>query len=154
MFHEIPEAVRLRMAYLEAVDARDRVDGTPQARRLRQITPDTGRFLAILAASAPEGRWLEIGTSAGYSALWLALACRAVGRRLTTIEISPAKVGLARETFRAAGVEDVVEIVEGNALEQLARIEGVGFAFLDMEKALYHDCYEAAVPRKVSGGLL
>ena len=154
MFHELPAAIRRRMEELEAVDARDRLDGTPRAERLRQITPETGRFLAILAASAPEGRWVEIGTSAGYSALWLALACREVGRRLTTFEILPGKAALARETFREAGVEDVVELIEGNALERLASIEGIGYCFLDLEKEAYRACYEAVVPRTVRGGLL
>jgi hypothetical protein len=40
---------------------------------LRQIPPETGRFLALLAASAPKGAYIEVGTSAGYSTLWLAL---------------------------------------------------------------------------------
>ena len=50
MFHPIPKPMLDRMAYLEAVDARDREDGTPKAQRLRQIPPETGRFLALLAA--------------------------------------------------------------------------------------------------------
>ena len=155
MFHEIPATIRRRMEVLEGVDARDRRDLTaPRAGRLRQITPETGRFLAILAASAPEGRWVEIGTSAGYSALWLALACREMGRKLTTFEIQPAKATLARETFREAGVEDVVELIEGNALERVASIEGIGYCFLDLEKEAYRACYEAVVPRMVRGGLL
>jgi len=154
MFHELPAAIRRRMEELEGIDARDRLDGTPRAERLRQITPETGRFLAILAASAPEGRWVEIGTSAGYSALWLALACREVGRKLTTFEILPAKATLARETFREAGVEDVIELVEGDALRDLERVERIGYCFLDLEKEAYRACYEAAVPRMVPGGLL
>ncbi len=154
MFHEIPEAIQRRMEKLEAADARDRRDGTPQAERLRQITPETGRFLALLAASAPEGRWIEIGTSAGYSALWLALACREAGGKLTTFEILPAKARRARETFREAGVEDVVELVEGDGLAHLERIEGIAFCFLDLEKGAYRASYEAVVPRLVRGGLL
>ena len=67
-----------RMQYLEAIDARDRLDGTPQTRRLRQIVPETGRFLTLLAASAHAGQVLEVGTSGGYSGLWLCLACRKV----------------------------------------------------------------------------
>ena len=84
MFEDIPPAIRARMAELERLDARDRADGTPRLARLRQIPAEVGRFLALLAAAAPPGRWLEIGTSAGYSTLWLALAGREVGRRVTT----------------------------------------------------------------------
>ena len=75
MFHGIPEPVINQMRRLEALDAADRQDGTPRLRRLRQVSPETGRFLAMLLAAAPGGQVLEIGTSAGYSALWLALAC-------------------------------------------------------------------------------
>ncbi|MBA7691850.1 hypothetical protein ES703_100405 [subsurface metagenome] len=69
MFHNIPELVIRRMRYLEGLDSKDRANGTPRMERLRQIPPEIGKFLAILAASAPEGQFLEIGTSAGYSTL-------------------------------------------------------------------------------------
>jgi caffeoyl-CoA O-methyltransferase len=102
VFHAIPGPVRARMAHLEAVDARDRVDGTPLSHRSRQVTPQTGRFVALMAASAPAGRWVEVGTSAGYSALWIALAARAVGRRL--------------ETYRACYEAVVPNLVAGGLL--------------------------------------
>ena len=62
MFHAIRPSVLERMRLLEQIDARDREDGTPRAQRLRQIPPDTVKFLALLAANAPEGVFLEIGT--------------------------------------------------------------------------------------------
>ncbi len=154
MFHDIPEAMLARMRELEQIDLRDRTDGTPRMKRLRQIPPEVGRFLAIMAATAPDGRYIEIGTSAGYSTLWLALACRAVGRRITTYEILPEKVELARETFTRAGVDDVVELVHGDALDHLPASRDIGFCFLDAEKEAYGRCYEAVVPNMVRGGLL
>ena len=86
MFHDIPEPLKVRMHYLEEIDSRDRQDGTPHLKRLRQVPPETGRFIALLAASAPPGAYIEIGTSAGYSTLWLALACRQSGRTITTLK--------------------------------------------------------------------
>jgi caffeoyl-CoA O-methyltransferase len=154
VFHDIPRSVLERMDVLERVDAADRVDGTPRPRRLRQIPPETGRFLAILAAAAPDGRVLEVGTSAGYSSLWLSLACRATGRRLTTFEVLNDKARLARETFRVAGVEDVVDLVEDDARHHLDELAGVAFCFLDAEKEIYADCYELVVPNLMPGGLL
>jgi predicted O-methyltransferase YrrM len=154
MFDGIPEPILGRMRALEARDARDRKDGTPRLERLRQVPADTGRFLAILAASAPPGRWVEIGTSGGYSALWLALAARERGARLVTFELLPEKARLARETFAAAGVGDVVELREGDALDGLTAVEGVSFCFLDAEKDVYLRCYEAVVPKLVDGGIL
>ncbi len=154
MFHPIPQPILARMRELEKIDGRDRADGTPHLARLRQIPPDTGRFLALLAASAPPGQVVEIGTSAGYSTLWLALACRATGRSLTTFEVLPGKIALAKETFALAGVDDVVTLVAGDARSHLPAMAGIGFCFLDAEKEVYADCYEAVVPRLVSGGLL
>jgi caffeoyl-CoA O-methyltransferase len=142
------------MEYLERIDRQDRADGTPRLDRLRQIPPEVGRFLALLAASAPRGEFLEIGTSAGYSTLWLALACREVGARIVTFELLAEKQDLARETFDEAEVWDVVELVEGDAREHLDVYKNVAFCFLDAEKEHYLDCYEAVVPNLVSAGLL
>ena len=154
VFHDIPAAVRDRMRQLEALDAVDRQDGTAHLERLRQIPPETGRFIALLAATAPEGTYAEIGTSAGYSTLWLALACRLRGRRLVTFEHSERKVALARETFRTAGVEDIVDLVPGDARAGLRKLHDVAFCFLDAEKEIYDECYEAVVSRMTTGGIL
>ncbi len=154
MFADIPEEILSRMAELERTDSRDRTDGTPRMKRLRQIPPEVGKFIALLAASAPAGQWVEIGTSAGYSTLWLALACRAVGRRITTYEILDEKAVLARQTFETTGVSDVVNMVHGDALEHLPECQDIGFCFLDAEKEVYGQCYEVVVPRMVRGGIL
>jgi predicted O-methyltransferase YrrM len=154
MFHDIPEAILNRMRELERIDSRDRTDGTPRLKRLRQIPPEVGKFIAILAAAAPQGRLIEIGTSAGYSTLWLALACRATGRKITTYEILPEKAELARQTFNAAGVWDVVEFVHADALDRLSDLEEIAFCFLDAEKEIYGRCYEALAPAMVAGGIL
>ena len=154
MFHSIGEPILERMQYLERIDARDREDGTPRLKRLRQITPDTGKFLALLAAGAPEGEILEIGTSAGYSTLWLAMACKMSGRSITTFEVLPEKAKLARETFQVTQVEGVVRLVEGDAREHLPQYQNIAFCFLDAEKEVYGECYEAVIPNLVKGGLL
>ena len=154
MFHIMPKAIRSRMRQLEEMDARDRQDGTPHLERLRQIPPETGRFLALLAAAAPAGRYVEIGASGGYSALWLALACRQRGRTLTTFEILEDKAARARETFRLAEVDDVVELIIADAREHLRGWGDIAFCFLDAEKEIYADCYEAVIPCLVPGGIL
>lgn len=154
MFHPIPEPILTRMHELEMIDGRDRKDGTPHLSRLRQILPETGRFLALLAASAPPGQYLEVGTSAGYSTLWLALAARELGRTLTTYELLPEKVALATQTFAQAGVGDVVTLVQGDARTFLADAQDVAFCFIDAEKEVYADCYETIIPKLIPGGLL
>ncbi len=154
MFESISPAMLARMQHLEAIDLRDRTDGTPHSRRLRQVPPEAGRFIALLAASSPSGSIVEIGTSAGYSTLWLALAARATNRRVTTYEVDPAKLSLARETFELSAVADLIDLVPGDALQHLAQQSNVAFCFLDAEKDLYQRAYDLVLPRMVPGGLL
>jgi len=154
VFNNIPSNVQAIMHDLEQRDAKDRDDGTPHLERLRQITPDTGRFIALWAVSSPPGAMVEIGTSAGYSALWLAQACRLSGRTLTTFEILPEKVRLARDTFSRADVSDVVTLVESDFLSHVDEFDEIGFCFLDAEKDVYKACYDAVIPKLVPGGVL
>jgi predicted O-methyltransferase YrrM len=154
MFHAIRQSILERMKYLEEIDAKDRTDGTLRTQRLRQIPPETGRFLALLAATAPEGMYLEIGTSAGYSTLWITLACEMLGRTLHTFEVLPEKVQLARETFAVAQVEKTIQLVEGDVRNYFSQFENIAFCFLDAEKEVYGECYEAVIPKLVGGGLL
>jgi len=154
MFHEMTEAMRIRMRHLEALDAEQRRLGLPAVERLCAITHDTGRFLAILAAAAPKGAVLEVGTSGGYSGLWLALACAQRGQKLTTFELRDFKVKLARETFEAAGVASLIDIVVGDAKEILPKYKDVAFCFLDAPDPDYIDCYETVLPNMVRGGMI
>ena len=154
MFHNIPESIKKRMEYLEELDTKDRIDGTPRMERLRQIPPDTGKFVSLLAASAPKGEFLEIGTSAGYSALWIALACKLNGNKLITFEILEEKATLARETFKSTNLNDVIELIEGDARDYIPNYKSISFCFLDAEKEVYGDCYDLVIPNMVSGGIL
>ena len=154
MLHNIPEAILKRMRDLEAIDTRDRIDGTPRSERLRQVPPDTGRFLTLQAASAPPGVFIEIGASAGYSTLWLALAARERNTKIITFEISEDKACLSRETFKQAKVDDVVQLIVGDARQYLKNYKDIAFCFLDSEKEDYIELYELIVPRLKPGGLL
>ncbi|MHB1087224.1 MAG: O-methyltransferase [Acidimicrobiales bacterium] len=154
MFLEIPEVITSRMSELEERDRRDRSNGTAHLERLRQIPSDTGRFLALTAASAPPGAWIEIGTSAGYSSMWLALAARERAGSLTTFEVLAAKAALAAETFSRTGLDDVITLVHGDFLEHVEELSDISFCFLDAEKDVYERCYDAVVPKLVPGGLL
>jgi predicted O-methyltransferase YrrM len=154
MFHNISDPIKERMNYLECIDKNDRIDGTPKLQRLRQIPPEVGKFISIMLSVAPKGIAIEIGTSAGYSTMWLALACRETNRKLITFEILEDKVRIALETFSKAGIEDVVQLVHGDARDLINQYEGIAFCFLDCEKNYYLNCYEAVIPKMVSGGIL
>ncbi|TFH36561.1 MAG: O-methyltransferase [Anaerolineales bacterium] len=153
MFESIPESVRQRMQQLEEVDRLDRIDGTAHDLRLRQVSRETGRFLAIMAAVSPEGSWLEIGTSAGYSALWISLAGRERNRKLVSYEIMPEKIKMARETIRIASIEDWVELRVGDGLAGLVAADDLAFCFLDADKEGGLAYFEQVIPRLVLGGL-
>jgi len=154
MFQNIPKPILKRMHELEEQDELDRQNGTPQSQRLRQIPPVTGKFLALLCASAPSGGVLEVGTSGGYSSLWLSLACRARGDHLTTFEILEEKVARANETFEIAQVTDQIQLIHGDAREVISGYKDIAFCFLDAEKDTYLDIYEKVIPNLVSGGIL
>ncbi len=154
MFEKISEPMKVRMHELEEIDRRDRTDGTERFNRLRQIPPETGKFLALLASNCPEGDFVEIGTSAGYSALWIQLGLNSGNLKLKTFEISPAKAALARETFRQAGVEGRIELIEGDFFSSHDRIGPISFCFIDCEKDLYERFFDFVSAKMVRGGFI
>jgi caffeoyl-CoA O-methyltransferase len=157
MFHNIPTAILERMKYLENRD-REEMSGKIDIKhfdKLRQIPSETGRFISLLAAtSSPNGQWIEIGTSAGYSTLWLTLACKHLKNKITTFELDPYKISLAKETFASAQVEEYVELVQGNVFDYLSSYKDLSLCFLDTEKELYVDCYDIVISNMVPGGIL
>lgn len=154
MFRDMPQAVEVTQGALMGLEAWRKAQGLEQSRLLDQIGPDTGKLLAILLAGAPAGDAVEIGTGAGYSGLWLALACRATGRRLRTYELDPAKSELARQSFFAAAVLDVVDFVQGDGLTGLSEGKALAFCFVDAGCGLAREAYELALPRLLQGGLI
>jgi predicted O-methyltransferase YrrM len=140
---------------LERRDALERRQDVPRRQRLRQITPDVGRFLHTLVLCTRPRSILEIGTSGGYSTMWLATAAASVGTKVVTLEIDPAKVELATSNLQQAGIQDAVAIVEADAFDYLReRVDRLDFVFLDAEKEDYLRYLELIVPSLSDGGLL
>lgn len=149
MFHNIPIPVIDRMKFLEDIDARDREDGTSKSKRLRQIPIETGKYLAIMARSAPEGMIVEFGTSGGYSAMWLSLS----DRNVLTYEIDSDKIALAEDTFKSAELDDVVTIkFEDPRLS--TNLENIALCFIDTDKDIYPELLELVSDKMVSGGFI
>jgi predicted O-methyltransferase YrrM len=135
----------------EENDARE----TERAKRMLNITPDTGRLLWILVGATRATRILEVGTSNAYSTIWLADAARAAGGEVTTLERNADKVRRARENLTRAGLADRVEIREGPAAESLAALPGpFDFVFLDADRPSYRTYLDLVVPKMVPGALL
>ena len=119
------------------------------------ITPETGRLLCVLARSAGAKRLLEIGTSNGFSAIWVALAARDRAGTVTTTEVSGPKARLARENFKQAGVENVVEVINGAALDVIPAHSGpFDFVFLDADKGEQRRHLEDLLPSLAANALV
>lgn len=93
-------------------------------RRLLNLEPETAMLLAILVRSGRRTRVLEIGTSNGYSTIWLAWAVRDAGGTVTSIERDAAKQARAGENLRRAGLLDAVRLLQGDATEVVAGLDG------------------------------
>ncbi len=152
---DIPMRIEKVMRSLEARDAADRVDGTPQAQRLRAISPEVGAFLRLLVEATGARTIVEVGTSSGYSSLWLALGAARTSGHVTTFDIDPAKVELAQATFHDAGVETLVEARLEDGVTGLHEHAGTAdMVFLDAEKGDYLRALEPAIEALRPGGLL
>lgn len=154
MFRDIPQSIEVTQGHLKALEAWRIAQGMERKRLLRQVSPETGKLLALLLANCPAGNAAEVGTGAGYSALWLALACRATGRKLVTFELDEAKAALALHCLDAAAVLDVVELRQTDALEGLKGLSGISFCFIDAERDMARSAYEQALALLPTGGLI
>jgi predicted O-methyltransferase YrrM len=98
---------------------------------------------------------VEIGTSNGYSALWICLGLQATGGKLITHEIDPENASLAKANFRRAGVEHMVTVVLGDAHETVTRLkEPIDLLFIDADKPGYLDYLNKLLPLVRPGGLI
>jgi len=108
-------------------------------RRMLNITRDTGEFLSVLVRTTLSQRVLEIGTSNGYSTLWLADAVTAIGGRVTTVELSEYKFDLAAQNFDRSGLSSAITLIKSDAGIFLADSpdESFDLIFLDSERPEY-----------------
>lgn len=126
-----------------------------EGRRMQSVPMDDGRFLRILAESMGAKNAVEIGTSHGYSAIWLALAMKRTGGNLTTYEIDKDRAKLAEANFEKAGLSDVITLVLGDAHEKVNEQKGpIDILFLDADKKGYIDYLEKLLPKVRPGGLV
>jgi predicted O-methyltransferase YrrM len=147
-----------RRAIADEVLAAARAHDAAQSDRLarfRNVEPETAELLGVVVRAARARRVLELGTSNGYSTIWLADAAEATGGALTSVEIDPARTALARANLARAGL--TAELVTGDAAETL-RTSGDGawdVVFLDAERPAYAGYWpELLRVLRPDGGLL
>jgi predicted O-methyltransferase YrrM len=151
----LDERVRAVLQRLEAEDAEERERGLPPAERARQVTRGTGEFLFALVAPQTDCEVLEIGGSRGYSTIWLGAGVRYFGGRVLSLENDPPKIEAWRRNVAESGLDDWVELLEGDAFETLSAIDDVfDIVFLDAEKDDYERLFELARTKLEPGAVV
>jgi caffeoyl-CoA O-methyltransferase len=151
----LDEKVRAVLARLEEQDAKERQEGVARELRARQVARSTGQFLFALVAPQWDCEVLEIGGSRGYSSIWLGAGVRSLGGRVLSLESDSAKVEAWRQNVAEAGLEETVELMEGDAFETLPQIQDVfDMVFIDAEKEDYEQLFRLARDKVEPGGLV
>lgn len=123
--------------------------------RYLSVPEEDGRLLRVLAESIGAKNVVELGTSTGYSGLWLLLALARTGGRLTTYEIDAARHSMARSNFDRAGVGHLATTVLGDAHAEVRKLKDtLDLVFIDADKEGYLDYLRTLLPRVRAGGLV
>jgi predicted O-methyltransferase YrrM len=136
-----------------------REDTESHPRAGMQTAPEQGQFLHLLARITGAKKTLEVGVFMGYSSTWVALALPP-GGKVVACDVSEEYTARARQTWRAAGVENRVDLHLGPAVQTLDRFIAEGqsgafdFAFIDADKTNYSNYYERALQLVRPGGLI
>jgi len=118
------------------------------------VPRDHGRFLQLMTELSGAKRVLEIGTSNGYSSLWIARGLRKTGGKLVTIEYNKVRGGEARENFRKSGFDDIITLHLDDAFKVIPRLEGqFDMIFLDAWKKHYKKFFDLTFPKLEPGGV-
>jgi predicted O-methyltransferase YrrM len=123
--------------------------------RYLNVPEHDGRLLRILAQTMGAKHVVELGTSTGISGIWIGLALKETGGKLTTYEIDAGRAAIARANFKRAGLSAVITVVEGDAHEEIKKLKGtIDMVFLDADKEGYIDYLNKTMPLLRPGGLV
>jgi predicted O-methyltransferase YrrM len=148
-----------RQAFLDELYAHGRAHDEQRAdrlQRLRNVEPETAELLGVLVRSMSATRVLEIGTSNGYSTIWLGDAAEAVGGTVLSLEIEAERTAQAESNVAEAGVAEFVELRTADAGEALRSFADGAFdlIFLDAERKFYVDYWPDLIRALRPNGLL
>ncbi len=137
-------------------------DKVERSERMLSITRNIGLFYNIFLRSTGAKNILEIGTSVGYSTIWFAEALREnLGTKIISLEQDSKKIERAKKNFVTAGIEQYVEILQGDALETLSKISNqkeslskFDFIFIDADKERYIQYFDMSLPLLKKGGVI
>lgn len=138
------------------------------------ISRESANFLNMLIKISGAKNVIEIGTSNGYSGIWIAKALQETGGHLITIEYYEERIALARENFKKCGVDDIITTKQGSACKVLEKLEGefdfgathvdrqhdkfyngqIDFVFIDANKSEYEKYFDIISPKLKKGGII
>jgi predicted O-methyltransferase YrrM len=128
------------------------------------ITPECGNFLNLLIKSCNYKNIVELGTSNGYSGIWLGLGAKKTNGRVITVEFHQCRVDLASENFKYCELDNIIDIKQGKALEVIEQLKPsdynsmedkfIDFAFVDANKSEYLRYYQTLDKILKTGGML
>jgi predicted O-methyltransferase YrrM len=142
------------LMYLKTASTRERAEGLSEA--YLPVSPAAGQLLYSLVRATRPATIVEFGMSFGISTIYLASAARDNGHgRVVTTEIAANKIAAAKQTFTEVGLDDLIDVLDGDALDSLAQLDGqVDFVLLDGWKELYLPVIKLLEPRLRPGTLI
>lgn len=121
---------------------------TERARMMLNLEPASAHLISILVRASGVTRAIEVGTSNGYSTIWLAWSLAAAGGGIVSIDRNPAKHELARENLRRAGFSDKVDLRTGDAAEIVPQLKGpFDLVFLDADRRKFPEVMQLLLPK-------
>jgi len=119
------------------------------------VGPDTGALLHQLVIGSGAKHILELGTSYGYSGIWLADAARKTGGKVTTCDVAGNKQDYARDMAKKAGLDGFIDFRVGDARQTIPTLsDGIDFVLVDLWKDLYVECLELFAPKLAPGATI
>lgn len=127
----------------------------PTGQKYLNVPRSDGEYLKLMAESTGAKRALEIGSSNGYSAIWIGSGLEETGGQLWTIEIDAEVAKQCRANLAEAGLDKVVTSIEGDALKEIPKIEGpFDLVFIDAWKQDYDEYFNLIFPKLAEGGVV
>ena len=153
-----PVIERVLVEFERRAEEEQRRISSPDANRddlLLSVGRPAGMLLYLLATGAHSKRILELGSSYGYSTVWLGAAARTTGGKVLSLELKENKIEHARQALTRAGLSSRVEFHAGDCLDTLRALPGpFDFVLLDVWKDLYVPCFELVHPKLAPGGVI
>jgi predicted O-methyltransferase YrrM len=144
----ITAEIRKLLAEIEEQGSAHDAQETAHSRKFLNLESDTAQFVSMLARGSRATRVLEIGTSNGYSTIWLAASVVPAGGRVISIDRSPEKQEMARENLARAGLLELVDLRCGDATEIVASLAGpFDFVFFDADRISAHKQLALLLPK-------